>query len=450
MLAEHAPTAATPFTIHCHAGLSELVAPILVDGKLVGALLAGGILGGGGDSNTSPREALLSEIGVRTSLLALPPEKFQSACQSHPHLDHREVEFAGTLLAAAAEEIALHHRDTLQRTRGPSELESEFATRYSYDAIIGKSSPMQELYDVLDRVVPSDSTILIQGENGTGKELVARAIHYNSTRKSRRFVITNCSAFNDNLLDSELFGHKRGAFTGAIADKQGLFEVADRGTFFLDEIADMSPTLQVKVLRVLQEGTFTPVGDTETRHVDVRIIAATNRDLRAMVEAGSFREDLYYRINVINLTIPALRDRMDDLELLVEHFHKKHAKTARTKAKRLSEKCLAHMRRYNWPGNVRELENEVERLLVLSGDERVIDADLLSPRIRQHEPNSDNGDANTRSLPDAIRALERRMILDALERCGWNKTRAAAELEVSRRNLIRLVQKYELDPEQPS
>jgi two-component system response regulator HupR/HoxA len=190
--------------------------------------------------------------------------------------------------------------------------------RTSYAGIIGGADAMQEMYGLLDRIAPSESTVLVQGENGTGKELVARAIHSGSSRRDAPFVVTNCSAFNDNLLDSELFGHKRGAFTGANADKPGLFEVADLGTFFLDEIGDMSPTLQVKVLRVLQDGTFNRVGDTETRKVDVRIIAATNRDLRAMVGDGRFREDLYYRINVINLTLPALRDRRDDVPLLVD------------------------------------------------------------------------------------------------------------------------------------
>src|SRR6478752_1451842 len=195
------------------------------------------------------------------------------------------------------------------------------------------------MYTLLDRVVRSESTVLIQGENGTGKELVARAIHNGSDRHDHRFVVTNCSAFNDNLLDSELFGHKRGAFTGAVADKAGLFETADTGTFFLDEIGDMSPALQVKVLRVLQEGTFNRVGDTETRKVDVRIICATNRDLAAMVKDGRFREDLYYRINVINLTLPSLRDRKDDVALLIEYFLGRHRRHRRPK--RLSPDCFA-------------------------------------------------------------------------------------------------------------
>jgi transcriptional regulator with PAS, ATPase and Fis domain len=305
---------------------------------------------------------------------------------------------------------------------------------------------MQELYGLLDRVARSDSTILIQGENGTGKELVARAIHDNSQRSGRRFVVTNCSAFNDNLLDSELFGHRRGAFTGAVADKPGLFEVADTGTFFLDEIGDMSPALQVKVLRVLQEGTFNRVGDTETQKVDVRIIAATNRDLKTMVERGQFREDLYYRINVINLVLPSLRQRREDIPLLISFFLERQRRNG-AGAKQLSDACLARMLSYPWPGNVRELENEIERLVVLSGEDPIIDEDLLSTRIRQHaavvvdEPR----DVEPSSLPEAVEALERRMILDALRRNRWNKTRASADLKVSRRNLIRLVQKYGLE-----
>src|SRR5262249_8361081 len=233
------------------------------------------------------------------------------------------------------------------------------------------------------KVIESDATVLVNGENGTGKELIARAIHYNSRRADERFVVQNCSAFNDNLLDSELFGHKKGAFTGAIADKQGLFEVADCGTFFLDEIGDMSPALQVKVLRVLQEGTFTPVGDTALRTVDVRIIAATNRDLKRMVERGEFREDLYYRINVIQLTVPPLRERGDDIPVLVDHFLRRNAKGRRLKAKKLSQTCLQRLMEYPWPGNIRELENEIERLAVLAGDDKMIAEELLSPRIQK-------------------------------------------------------------------
>jgi len=317
-------------------------------------------------------------------------------------------------------------------------------TRYSYDDIVGRSRPMQDLYRLLDKVIDSDSTVLVQGENGTGKELIAKAIHFNSSRAHERFVVQNCSAFNDNLLDSELFGHKKGAFTGAIADKQGLFEVAHRGTFFLDEIGDMSPALQVKVLRVLQEGTFTPVGDTQSRRVDVRIIAATNRDLKRMVERGEFREDLYYRVNVISLTVPPLRERRDDIPVLIEHFLKRNAKGRRLRMKRLTQPCLDRMLEYAWPGNIRELENEIERLVVLAGDEKVIAEELLSPRIRQPRDEEEPA-GKASSLDAAVDALERNLIYEVLKRTHWNKTKAAAELRISRRNLIRKVEKYKLE-----
>ena len=355
-----------------------------------------------------------------------------------PSLSPPELALIESMLGEAAVDVATAIRDR----DAPSEPD-ESGVRTSYHGIFGAAPTMQELYDLLDRVAPSNSTVLIQGENGTGKELVSRAIHESSERRDRRFVVTNCSAFNDNLLDSELFGHKRGAFTGAVSDKSGLFEISDTGTFFLDEIGDMSPTLQVKVLRVLQDGTFTRVGDTETRKVDVRVICATNRDLAAMVTAGQFREDLFYRINVLTVALPALRERREDIPLLIEHFLARHR---RSRPKRLSAACAAHLLAYPWPGNVRELENEVERLVVLSGDAPAIDIELLSPRIRQWAPSEEAvAEIDTGSLPAAIEALERRMIGNAMRRHGGNKTRAAEDLKVSRRNLIRLVQKYQLE-----
>jgi transcriptional regulator with PAS, ATPase and Fis domain len=355
-----------------------------------------------------------------------------------PGLVDSERRLIELMLGEAAIDVAAVLRE---REAPPATTNGDLRT--SYAGIIGSAASMQELYTLLDRIAPSESTVLIQGENGTGKELVARAIHRGSPRREASFVVTNCSAFNDNLLDSELFGHKRGAFTSANADKPGLFEVADLGTFFLDEIGDMSPALQVKVLRVLQDGTFNRVGDTETRKVDVRIIAATNRDLRGMVVDGKFREDLYYRINVINLMLPALRERTDDIPLLVDFFlaRQRHG----GKPKRLAPECAAQLAGYRWPGNVRELENEIERLVVLAGDAPTIGVELLSPRIRQSAPVEPTVVAHDiSSLPAAIEALERRMISAAMSRHGGNKTRAAEELKVSRRNLIRLVQKYDL------
>ncbi len=422
----------------CHAGLSEIAVPIVVEGHYLGCLLAGGFI-----SLAEGEDAALAEVDRRTAKLALAAADVARAREKHPRLAYHEVSWLTELMESAAEEIIGFQSEIARRENGAARTE-KLATRYSYDAIIGKSRPMQDLYRMLDKVIDSESTVLIQGENGTGKELIAKAIHHNSSRKTRRFVIQNCSAFNDNLLDSELFGHKKGSFTGAIADKQGLFEVADGGTFFLDEIGDMSPSLQVKLLRVLQEGTFIPVGDTSPRQVDVRIIAATNRDLKKMVEQGEFREDLYYRINVINLTLPPLRDRKDDIPVLVEHFLKKHGR-GRLRTKNLSKGCLDRILEYHWPGNIRELENEIERLVVLTGDDKLIAEELLSPRIRDRGAGELNPHAGPSGLPDAIATLERSMIHDVLRRHHGNKTRAATELKISRRNLIRLVQKYKLD-----
>jgi transcriptional regulator with GAF, ATPase, and Fis domain len=409
-------------TYTCHAGLQEIAVPIQIEGRYLGCLLAGGFHPA---EDAQPARTSLPVMGAR------------------PRIRWHEISYLNELLELCAEEITVFQTEVARRERRLDELATELGTRYSYDAIIGRSRPMQELYRLLDKVIDSESTVLIQGENGTGKELIAKAIHYNSPRKARRFVVQNCSAFNDNLLDSELFGHRKGAFTGAIADKQGLFEVADGGTFFLDEIGDMSPALQVKVMRVLQEGTFIPVGDTSARQVDVRIIAATNRDLKRMVERGEFREDLFYRVNVINLVLPPLRERKDDIPILVDHFVKKHAK-GRAKTRRLTKACLDRLLEYHWPGNVRELENEIERLVVLAGEERVIGETLLSPRVRREAPPT-TPDATPHSLPDARQTLERSMIVEVLRRHHWNKTRAAADLKISRRNLIRLVQKYQLE-----
>ncbi len=391
--AAHAASQGQPARFPCHDGRVELAAPILVEGAVAGCV-------------------------------------FGSA------LPDGDAGLLADLLGAVADEIASVAAQTARAADdGPP--------RHRYEGIIGRSRAIRELLRRLDKVVESDSTVLISGENGTGKELVARAIHYNSARAACPFVVQNCSAFNDNLLDSELFGHRRGSFTGAIADKPGLFEVADRGTFFLDEIGDMSPALQVKLLRVLQEGTFTPVGDTATRHVDVRILAATNRDLRELVARGEFREDLFYRVHVLTITCPPLRERRDDVPLLVDHFLRRNG-GGRARRK-LSPACMARLLAWSWPGNIRELENEIERLVVLAGDERVIGEGLLSERLR--EPAAHGGEGATpTSLDETMDAAERRTIEEVLQRHAWNKTRAAAELRISRRNLLRKVEKHGLDP----
>jgi transcriptional regulator with PAS, ATPase and Fis domain len=302
---------------------------------------------------------------------------------------------------------------------------------------------------MIDKVAPTQASVLITGENGTGKELVARAIHNGSPRAERPFVAANVSAFNDNLLESELFGHKRGAFTGAVVDKRGLFEEADTGTFLLDEVGDMSPALQAKLLRVLQEGTFTPVGGTQTKKVDVRIIAATNRDLAAMVKKGTFREDLYYRLNVVALRTPALRERGGDLDVLIDHFIARLAEKHGLD-KRLSPEARAALRMHSWPGNVRELQNETERVWVLSGDDPIIALEHLSRPLvqaylereaRGSEPSASEPTEGTpgaeEPLTQVLERVERQTIERVLAKVSGNRSRAAQLLGISRRNLLR-------------
>ena len=334
----------------------------------------------------------------------------------------------------------------LQRSEAANrELSHKVGERYSFAHIIGKSSAMQAVYDLIEKVSASHLPVLITGESGTGKELVASALHYQSPRKNRPFMIQNCSAFNEQLLESELFGHVKGAFTGAIRDKQGLFEAADGGTFFLDELGEMSPALQVKLLRVLQDGTFTPVGGTKPKKVDVRIVAATNRNVDEMVAKGSFREDLYYRLNVVNIKLPPLRERKVDIPLLVDYFLEQYVKRHGGEKKLLSTDALLVLADYGWPGNIRELQNELERLIVMSGKDTQITADLISPRITQGISVGESASAAEGKLKDAIEKLEREMIRSSMERNGGNKSEVSRELGISRSNLIAKVQAYGLE-----
>lgn len=361
------------------------------------------------------------------------------------------------LVSIIADEVSTFHLEISKREARIMDLNSELGNKYRYHNLIGKSKKMQQVYHLLSKVASSESTILIQGENGTGKEMVAKAIHYNSPRKDAVFMAVNCSAFNDNLLDSELFGHVKGSFTGAVKDKKGVFEVANGGTLFLDEIGDTSPSMQVKLLRILQEGTYMPVGATTPKKVNVRVIAATNKPLKEMIAKGEFREDLYYRINVINVALPSLRERQEDIPILMDFFIQKRCEEAGQPLKTFSKKCLEKMLDHAWPGNVRELQNEVERLVVLAGEDKVITPDMLSARILEsgeqghaHHGGGTVGSflkgVNTNgSLKEALEELEILMIREGLKRCAFNKSKLAKELGISRAGLIMKVEKYGLD-----
>jgi Nif-specific regulatory protein len=294
---------------------------------------------------------------------------------------------------------------------------------------------MGELFRQLDKVVDTKVSVLVQGETGTGKKLIASALHHRSKRKDRLFVAQNCAAFPENLLESELFGHKRGAFTGATDDKKGLFEVADGGTLFLDEIGEMPLSLQAKLLRALQEGEIRPLGAQLTRRVDVRIVAATNRDLDAEVKSGRFREDLYYRLKVFPIRVPPLRERRDDIPLLARHFLDRYVREFGKPVAGLADDALAILSAYEWPGNVRELENEIQRLVIQVEPSERITAEILSPRVRQVEGILTQANNAKGTLREMVDQVERHILVDALREHGNNKTAAAKALGITREGL---------------
>ncbi|HEX4802202.1 MAG TPA: sigma-54 dependent transcriptional regulator [Myxococcaceae bacterium] len=365
-----------------------------------------------------------------------------------PQMSAPEIERLTDVLELAVSEIASDEDDSTHRARRAGRPPPELVRPYRFEHIVGNGERMRELFGLLEKVCNSESTVLISGESGTGKELVARAICYNGPRRDKPFVVQNCSAFNDNLLEAALFGHTRGSFTGALRDQKGLFETADGGTFFLDEVGDMSPALQVKLLRVLQEGTFLPLGATQTKEVDVRLIAATHKDLAQMVKDGTFREDLFYRINVIPIQVPSLRERPEDIPVLVEHFLRKHRREGQ-RSRSLSREASQILTTYSWPGNVRELENEIERLLALGPELDVIPAELISPRILESVPEGAKHvarESHSGKLNEMVESLEREVIRAGLERTGNNKSRLARDLGISRSNLILKISRYGLEP----
>lgn len=319
-------------------------------------------------------------------------------------------------------------------------LRQEVTGRYRFDNLIGKSKAMQGVFDLIRRVAPTKSTILIYGKSGTGKELVAKAIHYNSPRRDRPFITVNCAAIPRELLESELFGHERGSFTGAVATRRGKFELAQGGTIFLDEVGDMDLSLQSKILRVLQESEFERIGGEKTITVDVRVIAATNQDLRAAVTNRTFREDLYYRLSVIPIYLPELKDRQEDIPLLASHFLKKFGQELGVEIKEISKEAINALLNYSWPGNVRELENVIERAVLL-GDHKSITVQDLPPHLYT---------LDFRPIEKALREgatleeVEQEYIRRVLEKTRGNQTKAARILGIDRRTLYRKVKRYSL------
>jgi DNA-binding NtrC family response regulator len=322
-------------------------------------------------------------------------------------------------------------------------LKSQLRERFRFEGIVGTCAAMEEVYQLMERIAATESTVLITGDTGTGKELVARALHYNGPRTDKRFYALHCAAIPGELLESELFGHEKGAFTGAVSQKMGIFEAADGGTLFLDEVGEMSLAAQVRLLRVLQEKEFTPVGSTTQKRSDVRLIAATNRTLSDEVKKGRFREDLFYRLNVIEIAMPPLRDRRDDIPLLVNHFLKQFG---RDREFTLSDTALHHLVRHDWPGNVREVENVVERAVALSVSDEIGESDL-PPSVIGGEATSGGEPSGMSHLPlqEARERFEQIYIKEVLTRTGGNITHAAKAAGIAWQNFHQKLKKYEID-----
>jgi Nif-specific regulatory protein len=356
--------------------------------------------------------------------------------------DLRLLSIIASMIAQAVRlrQEAMEERERLMEEN--ERLLRKLEDRFRPDNIIGNSSAMQEVFDLIAQVADSESTVLIRGESGVGKELVAQAIHYNSRRSNKPFIKVNCAALPETVIESELFGHEKGAFTGAVAQRKGRFELADGGSIFLDEIGDLSPMMQIRLLRVLQEREFERVGGADTMRVDVRVICATNRNLEQMIEEGTFRQDLYYRLNVFPIHIPPLRERRADILDLANFFVQKYSEKNHKHIKRISTPAIDMLTSYHWPGNVRELENCVERAVLLSTDE-VIHGHHMPPTLQTAE-STNTGIKQT--LEAQLEALERELIVEALKHSRGNKAKAAQELGVSERIMGLRVEKYDIDP----
>ncbi len=422
------------------------------------------------------RTGIKEQFGVQeTSFICVPIKDNQEVLGAlsvdHPFISGYELKEDVRLLSIVASMVSRSVRLRMQfeidkeRLQEENErLQNELHQKFKLENFVGNSQAMQNVYDSIRQVTQSNTTVLIRGESGSGKELAAHAIHHNSQRANKPYIKVNCAALPETVLEAELFGHEKGAFTGAITSRKGRFELANGGTLFLDEIGDFSPVAQVKLLRVLQEKEFEPVGSNRTVKVDVRIIAATSRDLEKMVETGEFRQDLYYRLNVFPVNMPPLRDRKSDVLLLADHFAQKYAQENSKHIERISTGAIDMLVAYHWPGNVRELENCIERAVLLSND-GVIHGHHLPPSLQMPTNKSNNPQANTlaydnqgvtgsttaapgcndSNLQLALDNLERELIIEALKRCRGNCSLAAKELGITERIMGLRLKKYTIN-----
>ncbi|MBV6517464.1 MAG: nitrogen fixation protein NifA [Candidatus Brocadia sp.] len=434
----------TPFFYQCFAGLQGFAVPVPVQQKYVGVMIGSGIRSLKDDDPIQKRyRETLMELGFDSMEL-------DQCYRNMKTIDQHKKEYISDFVKHVAEDVAAFYEYLQEKNETTKKrlflLEGNYKEKYR--RIIGASPAIRQVFDTLELIERSESPVLIEGESGTGKELIAAAIHYNSPCKDKTFVIQNCSAFSDTLLNSELFGHEKGSFTGAVSDKKGLFEVADKGTLFLDEIGDMNIEIQAKLLRVLEDGSFYRVGGTEQKKAKVRIIAATNRSLKGLIEQGLFRKDLFYRINTIHLTLPPLRERREDILPLANYFLDYYAIARKEPRKEIGREVRELLLVYRWPGNVRELKNLMERLILLSGASEVIEITHIPKEILADAYNGlqTHNHATPAKLSDALSTLEKNMVCDALKRARWNKTYASKELGISRSSLNNKIAEFHLRP----
>lgn len=430
-----------PFVFKCHAGLYSLAVPLLAKGKYVGAVIGSGSI----SSKNSPG---LSKYMKEIVKLGLDKATIKQEYGKSKTIDDHSEEYLVDFMKMVAEDVIVFYEmlhDEIDLIRKKSQL-MENAYVQKYKGIIGISPEIKKVFETLGLIENSEIPILLEGESGTGKELVAAAIHFNSPRKDKMFVMQNCSVFSDTLLISELFGHEKGAFTGAISDKKGLFEIADGGTLFLDEIGDIDMKVQAKLLRVLENGSFYRLGGSEQQNVNVRIIAATNKKLMNLIDRGLFRKDLFYRINSVIINIPPLRDRNEDIIILANYFLENYSEAAKIEKKEISKEVMEILAGHDWPGNIRELKNLMQRTVYLSGNSKTIGPNHIPKEVlpANYSLSTVKDNKNGKKLKDALRSYEKEIIENSLKTAEWNKSVASRELGISRASLNNKIEQYNI------
>ncbi len=430
-----------PFIYDCYAGLKGVIMPITVKEMCVGTMICSGMkLPNGKCSARKMHIQNITRLGIDKTLV-------EQGYNNLKTVNEHSEEYALDFVELIAKDVITFYAKLLEKKdiiKKQGEIQ-EMLYNKKYKSIIGKSPAIRKTINTIELIEGSESPVLLEGETGTGKELLAAAIHYNSLRKDKMFVIQNCLAFSDTILNSELFGHEEGSFTGAIREKKGLFEIADGGTLFLDEVGDMNIDLQVKLLRILEDGTFYRVGGTDRKKVDVRIIVATNKTLKKLVEQDLFRRDLFYRINTIPITLPPLRERRDDIVLLLNYFFNSYMDNYHIEKKEISQAVIDSLIAYDWPGNIRELKNTIERLIILSGEDKTIELRHLPNEIKGvFSPVPNVIGSNNGKLKESLISVEKEIIEATLKMSKWNKTAASRELGISRATLNNKIEQFNI------